>query len=214
MLSLSGIQHYVFCPRQWALIALEQIWDDNSLSMEGSMLHANVDNPFLRQTNGSSTITLRGIRMESTRLGFSGIADAVEIVPFENAPSKKEEILKSRMFTAMPVEYKRGHRKISDCDRMQVVVQAMMLEEILGVEISRGAIFYWQERHREYIDITEDARQKVIAISAEMHEVFSSRRIPKATKTHACKSCSIVNQCMPQICRRSADDYIASALDS
>lgn len=108
MLQLSGIQHYVFCPRQWALIHIEQIWSDNTLTTEGSLLHQNVDNPYLRETNGSSVITLRSLRVSSAVLGLSGMADVVEIIPFENAPLHKKAILKSKLFTALPIEYKRG----------------------------------------------------------------------------------------------------------
>ncbi len=89
MLQLSGIQHYVFCPRQWALIHIEQLWTDNSLTAEGSLLHENVDNPFIRETNGSQTITLRGFRLASPVLGPSVLDHAIEIYTYENAPSSK-----------------------------------------------------------------------------------------------------------------------------
>ena len=81
MLSLSGIQHFMFCPRQWALIHIEQLWAENLLTTEGALLHENVDNPFMRETNGSDIITLRGVRLASSRLGLTGIADAVELHP-------------------------------------------------------------------------------------------------------------------------------------
>ncbi len=139
MLQLSGIQHYVFCPRQWALIHVEKLWYDNRLTMEGTLLHANVDNPFKRKTNGSSTITLRGLRIASVQLGLSGIADAVELYPHEHAPVNLQALIASRMFTAMPVEYKRGRRKISDCDRIQVTAQAMILEEMLDISVALRA---------------------------------------------------------------------------
>lgn len=81
MLQLSGIQHYAFCPRQWALIHIEQLWDNNSLTAEGTLLHQNVDNPFVRETDGSGIITLRGVRIASHNLGLSGIADAIQLRP-------------------------------------------------------------------------------------------------------------------------------------
>lgn len=142
LLQLSGIQHYMFCPRQWALIHLEQVWADNYLTAEGSLLHQNVDNPFFRESGRGNTITLRGIRLASNRLGLSGITDAVEIYPHPDAPKGKKQILESRRFEALPVEYKRGKPKLNDCDRSQLCAQAMILEEMLGVEINRGAIFY------------------------------------------------------------------------
>lgn len=152
LLQLSGIQHFVFCPRQWALIYLEQAWSDNHLTAEGSLIHENVDNPSFRNTNGSPIITLRGIRLVSHILGFSGIADTVEIHPMNNAPTSKKDILKSKKYTLIPIEYKHGKRKISDCDRIQVATQAIILEEMLDIHITQGAIFYWTERHREYFD--------------------------------------------------------------
>lgn len=182
MLQLSGIQHYVFCPRQWALIHIEQQWTDNSLTTEGSLLHGNVDNPFLRETNGTQTITLRGFRLASPRLGLSGIADAIELFPHENAPTSKQELMKSKLYDAMPIEYKRGKPKLSDCDRIQVTAQAIILEEMLGIKITKGAVFYWETRHREYFDISDELKGKTRNIASDMHAVFNDNIIPKAVK--------------------------------
>ncbi|MDO4320137.1 MAG: CRISPR-associated protein Cas4 [Bacteroidales bacterium] len=212
MLRLSGIQHFVFCPRQWALIHLEQAWIDNNLTMEGSLLHDRVDNPATRETNGSDIITLRGFRLVSENLGLSGIADAVEIKPFRSAPKGKAALLRSKLYSAMPVEYKRGRRKISDCDRIQTAAQAMILEEILGISIDTAAIFYWQERHREYINISTKLREDVRYISSMMHQIDSTHIIPSAEKKSACRSCSMVDLCMPDISRKSADKYLKESL--
>ncbi len=183
MLQLSGIQHYVFCPRQWALIHLEQLWSENALTTEGALLHGNVDNPYIRETNGTSVITLRGIRLASSILGLSGTADAIEIYPFENAPEGKRDILKSGLFHVLPIEYKRGKPKISDCDRIQVTAQSLILEEMLNVTIDRGAIFYWEIRHREYFDITPDLKDTTREIASEMHRMTDENIIPPAIKT-------------------------------
>ena len=212
MLQLSGIQHYVFCPRQWALIHLEQLWDDTYLTAEGSLLHANVDNPFTRETNGSGLLTLRGIRLVSSRLGLSGIADAVEIYPFEDAPKVKSSLLKSKKYDLIPVEYKRGRRKANDCDCLQVVAQAMILEEMLGVMIKRGAIFYWEERHREYFDINDDMRDKVEKAVSDMHKIMSESSLPLAHKCSSCKSCSLIDRCLPALSGKSASKYINDTL--
>ena len=214
MLQLSGIQHYVFCPRQWALIHLEQIWADNTLTTEGSLLHQNVDNPYLREPNGSSVITLRSLRLSSPNLGLSGIADAVEIFPFESAPPRKQAILKSRLFTALPIEYKRGKPKTTDCDRLQVVAQALILEEMLSVKITQGAIFYWETRHREYFDITEEMKTMVRTISNEMHAIVNNGTLPKAIKKSHCRSCSLLDYCLPSLTGRSAKKYLQEAVKS
>lgn len=213
MLSLSGIQHFMFCPRQWALIHIEQLWAENLLTTEGALLHENVDNPFMRETNGTDVITLRGVRLVSSRLGLTGIADAVELHPYPGIDCSKKELLRKRQFTALPVEYKRGRRKVNDCDRMQLVAQAMILEDILGVDISEGAIFYWQERHREYIDISDALRADVEDIVGRMHDIALSGVTPPGKKTSACRSCSLPDLCIPSICGKNVKHYLSSRFD-
>ncbi len=214
MLQLSGIQHYVFCPRQWALIHIEQLWADNSLTTEGALLHQNVDNPAIREINGSDIITLRGLRLASTKLGLTGIADAVEIHPFDNAPHGKKSILNSKLFSALPIEYKRGKPKTTDCDRIQVVAQAVILEEMLSITVDRGAIFYWETRHREYFEITTNLKKRVKEISDEMHSIVNSGIIPTVIKKSYCKNCSMVDYCLPSLTGKSAKKYLSDAINS
>lgn len=212
MLQLSGIQHYVFCPRQWALIQIEQLWADNQLTAEGSLLHENVDNPFVRETNGSDILTLRGLRLASSRLGLSGIADAVEIHPKPGAPTVKQALLKSKLFEALPVEYKHGRSKSNNCDRMQVTVQAMILEDMLGIHIDRGAIFYWESRHREYFEISDYLRIEATKMTEEMHAIMTSNRLPAAVKKSHCKNCSLFDYCLPSLTGRSASKYLTDSI--
>lgn len=212
MLQLSGIQHFVFCPRQWALIHIDQCWEDNGLTAEGSMLHENVDNPFLRETNGSSVITLRGLRLSSSSLGLSGIADAVEIHPLPGVGLSKKELLKSGNFTALPIEYKRGKPKISDCDRIQVAAQAIILESMLNTKINKGAVFYWEVRHRELFDIDTTLRENVFSTASMMHKAFSDKRLPRAVKSQKCRSCSLIDICLPDLSKMKASDYIQNSI--
>lgn len=214
MLQLSGIQHFVFCPRQWALIWLEQVWMDNELTVEGAYLHENVDNPFVRETAGSGTLTLRGVRLKSTTLGLSGIADAIEIQPFDKSQRNKKSILKSKHYKALPIEYKRGKPKYSDCDRFQVVAQAIILEELLGVAIAQGAIFYWETRHREYFEITNEMREEVTEVSHKMHLVADSKLLPQANKSKKCCNCSLLDYCLPSLCGKSAKRYFQDSITS
>lgn len=214
MLQLSGIQHFMFCPRQWALIQIEQLWEDNFLTTEGSILHKNVDNPELRETSSRDrTITLRGLRLSSKRLGFEGIADAVEIIPYPDAPRDKSELLKSGLFSIFPVEYKRGHRKINDCDRLQLTAQAMILEEMFGKEIKNGAIFYWEERHREYIEISETLRNQVISTSELMHHLMEEGKTPTAIRKQSCKRCSLLELCLPELSEKKVSNYLKKIFD-
>lgn len=213
MIPLSGIQHFMFCPRQWALIHVEQAWEENLLTAEGSLRHSNVDNPGVRETNGSHTITLRGLHLSSPALGLSGIADAVEIIPEDGAPAKKEDLIRSKRFTVLPVEYKHGKSKANDCDRLQVTAQAIMLEEMFKVKIDQAAIFYWQVRRREYFHITTQLRTQVERCSQQMHHLFKEGITPRVRKQPHCKSCSLINLCMPSLEKLNATSYIISHFD-
>ena len=128
-LPLSGLQHLAFCPRQWALIHLEQAWAENRLTAEGRLLHERADLP--GQSRRANLRTVRGMQLQSVRLRLSGRADVVEFRP-----------------EPFPVEYKRGKRKPTDCDLVQLCAQALCLEEMLRVPVPAGAIFYGEPRRR------------------------------------------------------------------
>lgn len=213
MLMLSGVQHYAVCPRQWGLSYVGMQWEDNRLTAEGTLLHSRVDNPRTRRRNASPVVTLRGLRLASHTLGVSGIADAVELTPFPGAPHGKEALINSRKFTALPIEYKRGKRKTNDCDRLQVTAQAMILEEMLGISIEKGAVFYWEERLREYFDITPQLRTDVRRMFLHMHEMMRGGIIPAAQKKPCCRSCSLIDLCIPAISGKSVDKYLEKILD-
>lgn len=201
MLMLSGIQHFMFCPRQWALIHIEQRWSENRLTAEGQLLHERVDDPKVRQKNGD-VITLRGVPLVSHELGLYGIADAIELKP---APAGSVGITHRRyagLWLPYPVEYKHGHSKISDCDRVQLSAQAMCLEEMYGISISLGAIFYWQTKHREVVELDAALRQKTLKLAKQMHEVFHKGMTPAAVKCPHCRSCSLIDECLPQLSQR------------
>ena len=212
MLLLSGIQHYVFCPRQWALIHIEQAWADNTLTADGIIKHQNVDDPYRRERNATEILTLRGIRLVSYQLGLSGIADAIEVYPNADAPKAKKDLLVSMQYNIIPVEYKRGRRKASDCDRIQVAAQAIILEEMLDIAIHTGAIFYWEERRREVFDITVKLRKSVRDISTIMHNLSEQGITPHAVYSKHCKACSLFDICEPSLATKSVHKYLATEL--
>lgn len=154
MLMLSGIQHYMFCPRQWGLIHLSQVWEDNRLTMEGHLLHENVDNPFYRPKNGE-VITLRSVHLASYELGLYGIADAIELLPSESSANSITHSKYPGFWHPFPIEYKRGHHKLDEKDEVQLAAQAICLEEMYGIHIEYGAFFYGETRRREVIPINE-----------------------------------------------------------
>lgn len=198
MLMLSGIQHYMFCPRQWALIHIEQQWAENRLTTEGQLLHKNVDNPFYRQKNGD-TITLRSLHIASKRLGLYGITDAVELIPSD---SPEDSITHNRYpgyWKPYPVEYKRGHSKPDERDEVQLAAQAMCLEEMYGINIPYGALYYDEVKHRETIAISDGLRKTTQQCAKQMHDIFKSGIMPKPVKASHCRNCSLKDICMPEM---------------
>ena len=193
---LSGIQHYRFCPRQWALIYLEQQWEENVLTMEGRILHQHVDDPFYRRKSGNC-ICLRSVNIASHELGLYGLTDIVELYP----AGENEEFISHPDYPGRwrpyPVEYKHGRPKPDQIDEVQLAAQAMCLEEMYGISINTGAFYYGAIKRRDEVTITPELRDIVRECAAGMHSLFASRTIPHADYRHCCARCSILNVCMP-----------------
>lgn len=168
-LMLSGIQHFQFCKRQWALIHVEQQWEENVLTIEGQYLHRKTDNPFTRDKRGNKLI-VRAMPIKSRELGLTGICDVVEFVRDENGVELEGEEGK---YIAFPIEYKRGKPKKDDADILQLTAQAMCLEEMLLLEIDRGYLFYHEIKRRLEIPITDKLKDKVRSIAKEMHDYYN-----------------------------------------
>ena len=199
MLMLSGIQHYMFCPRQWGLIHLSQEWEDNHLTAEGNILHTNVDNPNYRQKNGD-TITLRSVHIASRTLGLYGITDAVELTLAESPQDAIIHPQYEGFWKPMPVEYKRGKKKATKCDEVQLAAQVMCIEEIYGIHIEYGALFYFETRRRDVVHISDDLRNLTRECAERMHEIFDSGIIPTIQHSQShCNRCSLKDICMPEI---------------
>lgn len=198
MLMLSGIQHYMFCPRQWALIHIEQQWEENRLTMEGNLLHTNVDNPLYRQKNGD-TITLRSVSIASKKLGLYGVTDAVELLPSTAEEGGMQHKKYPGLWKPIPIEYKRGSPKRTSVDKVQLAAQAICMEEMYDINIEYGALYYGETKHREVVYINQRLREQTFQCAKEMHGIFQSGRLPKAKKGSHCKNCSLVNICMPGI---------------
>ncbi len=208
MLMLSGIQHYAFCPRQWALIHIEQQWNDNLLTTEGHIMHQHVDDPFYRQKMGDH-ICLRSVSLASRELGLYGTSDIVELHPSDSEENCIVHPNYPGRWTPFPVEYKHGQPKHDDVDIVQLVAQALCLEEVYGIRIQKGAIFYGVTRHRLDVEITDELRNKVRAYAKSMHELFLIGKTPSATKQPFCRSCSLKDICMPDSAYKgSASDYL------
>lgn len=192
-LMLSGIQHFRFCARQWALIHVEQQWEENVRTIEGQYVHQKVDQPFIREKRLDKLI-VRAMPVKSHELRTTGICDVVEFIQDPAGISLINEVGK---FRVVPVEYKRGKPKKGEEDIMQLVAQAMCLEEMLACEVPVGYFFYDEIKRRKEIQITEAHKEEVRQLFKQMHHYFTRQHTPKVKMGKHCKSCSLENLCMP-----------------
>jgi CRISPR-associated exonuclease Cas4 len=212
LLPLSGIQHFVFCRRQWALIHIEQQWKENALTAEGRIMHKRADDPFFTETR-NGVITARSVPIASYRLGLSGVCDVVE---FTASPDGVKLPGRDGLYLAAPVEYKRGREKRDPCDEAQLCAQAICLEEMLSVAIPRGWLFYGETRHRVEVELTAELRQLVREMSDEMHAYFSRGYTPRVKTSKACRSCSLADVCLPGLQEKvlPASKYIKQQVEN
>ena len=194
-LSLSGIQHFYFCRRQWALIHVERQWEDNLRTTEGHFLHEKVDDPYFSESRGDVFIS-RAVPLSSYSLGFNGIADVVEYIRSGDGISIPGY---EGFWKLNPVEYKRGKPKPDERDEVQLCAQAICLEEMFGVNIESADFYYNDIRRRVHLKITDSLRNLVFTLADEMHDVFNRGITPPAEKSKKCGSCSLENVCMPKI---------------
>lgn len=211
-LLLSGIQHFAFCERQWALVHLEQLWAENVRTIEGKHLHERADNPFGDESRGTIRV-VRSVPVASQRLGLRGVADVVEWHQEQEYQEHRHSSLPGRKgwWHPVPIEYKRGRPKPDDRDAVQLCAQAMALEEMTGLVIPSGFIFYGDIRRREAVDFDERLRHMTIDLAARMHRLAQEGITPPPKKGKKCKSCSLVEECQPGLVlkHRSVADYLA-----
>lgn len=209
-LMLSGIQHFVFCRRQWALIHIEQQWEENYRTVDGNIMHNRAHDDTFHEKRGNLIIA-RGMAVSSPYLGISGECDVVEFRQNDNGISLYGQDGK---FSVTPVEYKRGSPKIDQSDKLQLAAQAMCLEEMLCCEIPEGYLYYGETRHRTKVEINEELREKTQLILQEMHDLFRKGHTPKVKRTKSCNACSLKNICLPVLCgRKKASAYIDMHLE-
>ncbi len=194
---LSALQHYLYCPRQCALIHIEQAWAENRFTAEGRVLHERADSGEKLRQGGVRSV--RSLPLCSERLGLSGQADVVEF----HADG-----------TVFPVEYKRGKPKANRCDEVQLCAQALCLEEMLAVRIEGGALFYGEKRRRHPVAFDAELRQLTEKTIAQVHDLLNIRVTPQAEYAKKCDKCSLISTCLPKSCTasRSVRKYLAGML--
>lgn len=210
LLQLSGLQHFAFCRRQWALIHIEQQWQENLRTAEGKLLHRRAHDDQQRERRGNILI-LRGLHVASRTLGISGKCDVVEFhADPAGVPLQGEEGL----WRPYPVEYKRGSPKAHDADLLQLCAQAMCMEEMLCCTVPEGSLFYGETRRRTDVFFSDELRNQVTTLLAEMQQLFRRGHTPKVRPSKSCNACSLKELCLPALLgRRSALTYLRSAME-
>lgn len=204
-LMLSGIQHFAFCRRQWALIHIEKQWEENVRTVEGHLIHEKAHDQMFTETRGNIIVS-RGMPIHSASLGISGECDVVE---FHKNKSGITLVGRKGCYEVIPIEYKRGKEKEDDVDILQLVAQAMCLEEMLCCSIPRGYLYYHETRRRVPVEINMELRKQVENIFQEMHQMYDRNHTPKVKRAKHCNACSLKNICLPEILsKRSVREYI------
>ena len=198
-LMISGIQHFKFCRRQWALIHVEQQWAENEHTVIGELMHKKAHDPYLTEKR-KDILVVRALPVSSRSMGVSGECDIVEFHKCEDGVKLYGH---RGTYSLYPIEYKKGKPKESNEDELQLMAQAMCLEEMFSTKITEGAIFYGETRRRQPIVFTDELRDEVKKIFGEMHDYYDRNYTPKVKTSKGCVSCSLKDICMPKI----ANDY-------
>ena len=208
-LMLSGLQHFAYCRRQWALIHIEQQWAENERTVDGQIFHSVAHDKARIEKRGELLIT-RGLPVKSAKLGMSGICDVVEFHKSEEGVSLASY---EGLWQPYPVEYKKGLPKLNEADEMQLCGQALCLEEMLLCRIPGGSLFYGENRRREPVEFTEELRGKVYDMAKEMHVLWDKGYTPRVKPQKGCNACSLKEICVPRLGRvKSVSAYIEGSL--
>ena len=207
-LMISGIQHFEFCRRQWALIHIEQQWSDNYLTVSGELIHNRAHDKDFTEKRGN-TITTRAMPVFSRTLGINGECDIVEFIRDDKTGISIWG--REGRYRVVPVEYKHGELKHADL--LQLTAQAMCLEEMLCCDIPYGFMYYAKTRHREKIELSQELREQVMKDLSEMRQYYNNKYTPKVKKSKNCNACSLKDICLPKLgSSLSAQKYIDDML--
>lgn len=188
-IALSALQHYLYCPRQCALIHVEQLWAESRHTAEGRILHEKADKPRMERRKGVRTVM--AMPLSEMQLGITGIADVVE---FHKTPDGEH---------AFPVEYKRGRPKAHRADEVQLCAQALCLESMLGQPVEAGALYYGEARRRTDVRFDDELRQLTCSTIAAVRSMLDSGTTPTARYSHRlCDACSLLDLCQPRLLGR------------
>ncbi|HOO44776.1 MAG TPA: CRISPR-associated protein Cas4 [Deltaproteobacteria bacterium] len=185
LISISALAHYSYCPRRCALIHIEQIWTENLFTVEGRIMHENAHDE--KHQSRKDVRIESGVPLRSLKLGLIGKADVIEFHRREDGT-----------WLPYPVEYKRGKPKRDNCDRIQLCAQALCLEEMLGLPIPEGALFYGKTRHRLDVVFDDTLRSETKETALKTREIIASGKTPAPVYAKRCERCSLMEICLPR----------------
>lgn len=208
---LSGIQHFAFCRRQWAIIHIEQQWAENYRTTAGELMHRKAHDEGSFEKRGDLLI-VRGLRISSRELGVSGQCDVVEFRRDDRGIGLFDYEGK---WLPVPVEYKHGAPKENNADELQLCAQAVCLEEMFGTDILEGYLYYGENRRRSHVEFSYDLREELRRVTSEMNELFRRGHTPKVKQSKKCRACSLEELCVPKLQRAaSVREYIRQEIKS
>ena len=209
-LQLSGLQHFKFCRRRWALIHIENQWEENYRTIDGAILHQNAHDTEFLESRGDRFIT-RGVSIYSAELGGAGRCDVLE---YHRGSTGVAIGGKDGLWQPFPVEYKRGRPREDTGDALQLCGQAMCLETMLCCDMPEGALYYGEIRRRERVAFTPELRAQVRQMLEQMHDLYQRGYTPKVRPTKSCNACSMKELCLPKLMKnRSVSAYLKAAME-
>lgn len=201
LIPLSALQHYLYCPRQCALIHVERLWAENRHTAEGRLLHEKADEVRVESRRGVRTVT--AMPLISRELGIAGVADVVE---FHDTASDE---------VPYPVEYKRGKPKAHRADEVQLCAQALCLEAMFNCDLSEGALYYGKTRHRDVVQFDDELRGLTRQVIDDVRVLIAHGKTPIAVyKASVCDACSLIDLCQPKLLgrRESVREWIRTQI--
>jgi len=207
-LTISGLNHFAYCKRRWALVHIEQQWQYNVFTYRGQIMHKKADNPYSFETRGDVIIS-RALPIVSHQLRIYGISDVVEYHSCETGVPLPDH---EGLWSIVPIEYKSGKKKYWECNDVQLCCQAMCLEEMYHTNISSGFLYYGKSRSRVEVMFDSTLRNRVISLIAEMYQLFDAGVTPPAIYHKYCESCSMINACVPKLSEKK--QRVSTYLDS
>ena len=195
LLPISALQHLLFCERQCALIHIEREWAENQFTAEGRVMHDRTHEAGHESRPGLRVERAMSLRSEG--LGLQGVADVVEF----HLSDAGRGFSVDNIASILPVEYKRGKPKLHDADKVQLCAQAICLEEMFGIVVRDGALFYGQSKRRLDVVFDHALRATTEDAARRLHELITAGVTPPAVREPKCDHCSLVDICMPDALR-------------